>query len=179
LQAQKRGAPHLRLVSPAPPPRKTRLAQICFKLERDIAALRREVASLRAAKPKTAAPVDDEVVRAREAARRKRIEDREAAKQEYAEAAARQALFQPERDQARAEWLTKDAARKREKKRLSCRGWHAANPERSRAIYERAYQTRKELLAANPEMAKAVSERRHQRRKERRAAKKQIEAMDL
>jgi hypothetical protein len=163
------------------PGSKSRLDQICFKLQRDVAILRREVTSLRQSIAsltlnRGAVTIGAEDIAAREAAKQKRIEDREAAKQEHAAFVAKQALIQPEKDRARAEWLAKDAARKREKKRLYCREWHAANPERSRTIYERAYQTRKELLAANPEMAKAVSERRHQKRKERIAARKQIEA---
>jgi len=162
------------------PKSKSRLDQICFKLQRDMAILRREVTSLQAllragGLPKPAT-IDSEEIATREAAKRKRIEEREVAKQEHAALVAKQALLQPERDRARAEWEAKDKARKREKKRLYCREWHAANPEMSRAIYERAYQTRKELLAANPEMAKAVSERRHQKRKERIAARKQIDA---
>ena len=182
-------APRLRLVAPPAPPRplrknvpKSKSSQICFKLQRDMAILQREVASLRQSiaslqnLSRVAVTIDSEEVATREAAKRKRIEEREAAKQEHAAFVAKQALIQPEKDRARAEWLAKDAARKREKKRLYCREWHAANPERSRAIYERAYQTRKELLAANPEMAKAVSERRHQKRKERIAARKQIDS---
>jgi hypothetical protein len=158
------------------------LAPICSKLQRDVAILRREATSLQQSiaslqtLSRMAVTIGAEEAATREAAKRQRTEEREAAKQEYAAFVAKQALLQPEKDRAREEWRAKDAARKREKKRHYCREWHAANPERSKAIYERAYQTRKELLAANPEMAKAVSERRHQKRKERIAARKQIDA---
>jgi hypothetical protein len=87
------------------PPRPSK--SICFKLQRDMATLLREVASLQALlRPKTAM-IGAEEAAARETAKRKRIEDREAAKREHAEAAAKEALLQPERDRKRAEWLAK------------------------------------------------------------------------
>lgn len=91
------------------PKSKSRLASICSKLQRDAATLRREVASLRGAvqalsRPKTTT-IDAEEIAAREVAKQKRIEDREVAKREHAEAVAKQALIQPAKDRARAEWL--------------------------------------------------------------------------
>jgi hypothetical protein len=136
------------------PGSKSRLAHICFKLQRDMATLRREVASLQALRQPKTATIDAEESAAREAAKRKRIEDRAAAKQEHAAAVAKQALIQPEKDRARAEWLAKDAARKRELNRLRTQKWRAANPEK----------------------VKAFNDRENRRRKEERAARKQIDA---
>ena len=119
---------------------KSRLAQICSKLQREMAILRREVASLQALRRPKTAMIDAEEVAAREVAKRKRIEDRAAAKQEHAEAVAKQALLQPEKDRARAEWLAKDAARKREQNRLRTKKWRAANPEKAKAILDRYRQ---------------------------------------
>jgi hypothetical protein len=118
-----------------------------------MATLLREVASLQALlRPKTAT-VGAEAAAAREAAKRKRIEDREAAKREHAEAAAKEALLQPERDRKRAEWLAKDAARKREKRRLITRKWRAPNPEKVRACNDCQNQKRREETAARKRRA--------------------------
>jgi len=153
----------------SPRPSKSRLDQVCFKLQRDVTILQREVASLRAAlRPKTAA-IDSEEAAAREAAKQKRIEDRETARREYAEAAAKQAIIQPEKDRVRAEWLAKEAARKRDLHRSLTRKWKAANPEKVRASQER-------WKAANPERVRDIQARGRQRRREAKAARKQIEA---
>jgi hypothetical protein len=57
---------------------------ICFKLQREMAILRREMASLQAALRPKPATVDNDAVAARETAKQKRAEDRETAKQEHA-----------------------------------------------------------------------------------------------
>ncbi len=137
------------------PKSKSRLAQICSKLQRDVATLRREVASLREAvatpRPKTTVTVD-EAAAEREAAKRKRIDERAAAKREHAEAAARQALIQPEKDLARAEWLAKDKARQRNAATKRTVAWRAANPEKAKAIWTHANQKRKEETAARKQI---------------------------
>jgi hypothetical protein len=114
--------------------------------------LRREVASLRALRRPKTATIDAEEAAAREAAKRKRIEDRAAAKQEHAEAVAKQALLQPEKDRARAEWLAKDAARKREQSRLRTQKWRAANPEKVKSFNDRENRRRKEERAARKQI---------------------------
>jgi hypothetical protein len=124
----------------------------CLKLQRDMTALRREVASLHSLLRPKPATIDSEEAAAREAAKRKRIEDREAAKRGHAEAVAKQALLQPEKDRARAEWLAKDAARKRERRRLRTQKWRAANPEKVRAIRDRHNRRRKEEYAARKQI---------------------------
>jgi hypothetical protein len=119
-----------------------------------MATLRREVASLQALRQPKTATIDAEEAAAREAAKRKRIEDRAAAKQEHAEAVAKQALLQPEKDRARAEWLAKDAARKREQSRLRTQKWRTANPEKFKTIQDRYRQKlkAKKQIDASPDL---------------------------
>jgi hypothetical protein len=141
------------------PGSKSRLTQICSRLQRDVATLRRETASLREAvvslqalsRPRVAT-IDAEVAAEREAAKLKRIEEREAAKREHAEAVAKQALVQPEKDRARAEWLAKDKARQRNAATKRTAAWRAANPERAKAISDRSNQKRKEERAARKQI---------------------------
>lgn len=137
------------------PKSKSRLASICSKLQRDVATLRREVASLREAvatpRPKTVA-IDAKAAAEREAAKRKRIDERAAAKREHAEAAAKQALIQPEKDRARAEWLAKDKARQRNAAAKRTAAWRVANPEKVKAIWTRANQKRQEKTAARKQI---------------------------
>jgi hypothetical protein len=123
-----------------------------------MAILRREVASLRALLQPKPVAIDSEAVAAREAAKQKRIEDREAAKREHAEAAAKEALLRPERDRKRAEWEAKDAARKRDLARVNDQKWCAANPEKAKARRDLARVRAQKCRAANPEKAKANSD---------------------
>ena len=65
----------------------------------------------------------------------------------------KQALLQPEKDRARAEWLAKDAARKREQSRLRTQKWRAANPEKVKAFNDRENRRRKEERAARKQIS--------------------------
>jgi hypothetical protein len=152
-----------------------------------MATLRREVASLRLLlfkKDQNPATIDSDAVAAvaaREAAKQKRIEEREAAKQKHAAFVAKQALIQPEKDRARAEWLAKDAARKRGLKRILNKKWRAENPEKAKAASERWRAANPERdktnkyrwKAANPEKVKASRARYCQKREVQKAAGKQ------
>ncbi len=122
-------------------------------LRREVASLREAVGSLQALSRPKAVTIDAEEVAAREAAKRKRIEEREAAKREHAAFVAKQALLQPEKDRARAEWEAKDALRKRENNRIRTQKWRAANPEKNRASCDRSNQKRKEERAARKQIS--------------------------
>jgi hypothetical protein len=187
---------------------KSGLDQICFKLQRDMAILRREVASLRQSiasltLSRGAVTIDSEAAAAREAAKQKRIEEREAAEQEHAAFVAKQALIQREKDRARAEWEAKEVSRKRDRNRVLSQKWRAANPEKSKASSDRWRAANPEKFkvntqrwrAANPEKAQkwrtenpekykasqdrwraANREKVNRKRREERAAQKQIQA---
>jgi hypothetical protein len=95
------------------------------------------VASLQTTAPAAKAAVEPEAAAVRDAAKRKRIEEREIAKAEHAKFLAKQAAAKPQKDQSRAEWETKEKARKRELNRLKSQRWRANNREKDKAIRDR------------------------------------------
>lgn len=72
------------------------------------------------------APVSD-----REAARQKRIADREAAKIEHAKFLAKEALAQPEKDRKREEWIEAEKVRNRAINTAKARKYYASHKKNS------------------------------------------------
>jgi hypothetical protein len=121
---------------------KSMLASICSKLQRDVASLRAEVASLKSGK-KVLQKVGEAAIAEREVAKQKRIEEREAARLEHAAFLAKQAIEKPQKDLAQEEWKAKETARVRESARIRAANRRAANPEEAKARAAFYYQRRK------------------------------------
>jgi hypothetical protein len=154
------------IFSPIHKASKFHLNQICSKLQAEVASLRAAVTTLQAVSVRKPAPIADDDSEL-EAARQKRINEREAARRAHAEFLAKQAAAKPEKDKARAEWEAKEKERRREQNRAKSRKWRAKNLEYFRI---RAQEWRK----ANPEKAKAQNKKTNARRAAERAAAKQI-----
>jgi hypothetical protein len=119
---------------------KSRLDLIC--------QLRKEVAAWKARalgqKPKIAKPVIDVE------ARRKRQEERAAARAEHEAFLAKQADIKPKKDLALEKWEDAEKLRKRQQVRVTSAKWRAKNREKVNAYsreYQRAYKAKRKSVA--------------------------------
>jgi hypothetical protein len=136
-----------------------------------VACLQAVVKALQPASRRKSAtvPINEDIER--QAAKEKRIEEREAAKQAHAEFLAKQVAAKPEKDKARSEWEAKEKARVREARRLRAQKWRQANPEKFREALQR-------WRAANPEKNKASWTRQNEKQKAERAAKRRADQIE-
>jgi hypothetical protein len=106
-------------------------------------------------------PINESIER--QAAKEKRIAEREAARSAHTEFLAKQVAAKPAKDKTRAEWEAKERARLRESSRLSTQKWRAEHPEKAR-------EATRMWRAANPEKNKASWTRTNEKQKAKRRA---------